>query len=194
MHACCPSCRAPARRELPPPAPLLSSSQSLWYPPTAHAPLGHAPLPPLLDHSSRLAPPALLAPQVMMFLRICFGATVLEGYGMTESCSAMTITRPDDTSIGERRRAAAPPPQPAQHRLPALGPLCPSSPQRAAPMPLASTPPGCHHRHVTTLHPGTLTPPTPTPNLTTPTPHPAAQATWARRCPTARSSWRTSQR
>jgi long-chain acyl-CoA synthetase len=38
--------------------------------------------------------------EVMQFLRICFGATVLEGYGMTESCSAMTVTRPDDATLG----------------------------------------------------------------------------------------------
>ncbi|KAL6757995.1 hypothetical protein V8C86DRAFT_1809130 [Haematococcus lacustris] len=41
-----------------------------------------------------------ISDEVMMFLRICFGATVLEGYGMTESSSAMSITRPDDTTIG----------------------------------------------------------------------------------------------
>jgi long-chain acyl-CoA synthetase len=42
-----------------------------------------------------------ISAEVMMFLRICFGATVLEGYGMTESCSAMTVTRPDDATLGE---------------------------------------------------------------------------------------------
>mmetsp|Transcript_4030 Transcript_4030/g.6617 ORF Transcript_4030/g.6617 Transcript_4030/m.6617 type:complete len:687 (-) Transcript_4030:388-2448(-) len=41
-----------------------------------------------------------ISDDVMMFLRICFGATVFEGYGMTESCSAMTLTQPDDFTTG----------------------------------------------------------------------------------------------
>lgn len=41
-----------------------------------------------------------ISEEVMQFLRICFGATVLEGYGMTESSCTMTLTRPDDTSLG----------------------------------------------------------------------------------------------
>lgn len=41
-----------------------------------------------------------ISQEVMTFLRICFGATVLEGYGMTESSSAMSLTRPDDLTTG----------------------------------------------------------------------------------------------
>ena len=36
----------------------------------------------------------------MEFLRICFGATVIEGYGMTETACTITMTHPDDTSSG----------------------------------------------------------------------------------------------
>lgn len=41
-----------------------------------------------------------ISDEVMTFLRVCFGATVLEGYGMTETSSAMTVTRPDDYTTG----------------------------------------------------------------------------------------------
>lgn len=41
-----------------------------------------------------------ISDEVMSFLRICFGAVVMEGYGMTESTSAMTLTLPDDTTTG----------------------------------------------------------------------------------------------
>eukprot|EP00197_Chlamydomonas_leiostraca_P002909 CAMPEP_0202857292 /NCGR_PEP_ID=MMETSP1391-20130828/295_1 /ASSEMBLY_ACC=CAM_ASM_000867 /TAXON_ID=1034604 /ORGANISM="Chlamydomonas leiostraca, Strain SAG 11-49" /LENGTH=690 /DNA_ID=CAMNT_0049536077 /DNA_START=146 /DNA_END=2218 /DNA_ORIENTATION=- len=41
-----------------------------------------------------------ISDEVITFLRVCFGATVLEGYGMTESCSAMSLTRPEDLTAG----------------------------------------------------------------------------------------------
>src|SRR5690242_6069692 len=41
-----------------------------------------------------------ISDEVMTFLRVCFGATVLEGYGMTESSSAMSLTRADDYTTG----------------------------------------------------------------------------------------------
>ncbi|CAL5219689.1 g1576 [Coccomyxa viridis] len=43
---------------------------------------------------------APISPEVMEFLRICFGATVIEGYGMTETACTITMTHPDDTSSG----------------------------------------------------------------------------------------------
>ncbi len=36
----------------------------------------------------------------MSFLRICFGATVLEGYGMTEAACTISTTRLDDLTTG----------------------------------------------------------------------------------------------
>ena len=43
---------------------------------------------------------APISSEVMEFLRICFGATVIEGYGMTETACTITMTHPDDTSSG----------------------------------------------------------------------------------------------
>lgn len=43
---------------------------------------------------------APISTEVMEFLRICFGATVIEGYGMTETACTITMTHPDDTSCG----------------------------------------------------------------------------------------------
>ena len=43
---------------------------------------------------------APISTEVMEFLRICFGATVIEGYGMTETACTITMTHPDDTSSG----------------------------------------------------------------------------------------------
>ena len=43
---------------------------------------------------------APISTEVMEFLRICFGATVIEGYGMTETACTITLTHPDDTSCG----------------------------------------------------------------------------------------------
>lgn len=36
----------------------------------------------------------------MTFLRVCFGATVIEGYGMTESGCTISMTRTDDLTVG----------------------------------------------------------------------------------------------
>lgn len=33
-------------------------------------------------------------------MRICFGATVLEGYGMTETACTITLTDPGDATMG----------------------------------------------------------------------------------------------
>ncbi len=42
-----------------------------------------------------------------MFLRICFGATVLEGYGLSESSSGIVISDPEDYTAGRWRCASA---------------------------------------------------------------------------------------
>ena len=36
----------------------------------------------------------------MTFLRVCFGATVIEGYGMTESACTISMTCMDDYTTG----------------------------------------------------------------------------------------------
>ena len=41
-----------------------------------------------------------ISAEVMDFLRICFGATVIEGYGMTETACTICMTAPGDTSSG----------------------------------------------------------------------------------------------
>ena len=41
-----------------------------------------------------------ISEEVFDFLRICFGATVLEGYGMTETSCVISMTLPDDATAG----------------------------------------------------------------------------------------------
>ncbi|KAL0050268.1 hypothetical protein WJX82_007734 [Trebouxia sp. C0006] len=41
-----------------------------------------------------------ISTEVFEFLRICFGATVSEGYGMTETACTIAMTRPDDATMG----------------------------------------------------------------------------------------------
>ncbi len=48
-----------------------------------------------------------ISKEVMTFLRICFGAKVLEGYGMTESGCTISITRPEDLTTGTCQRERA---------------------------------------------------------------------------------------
>ncbi len=38
--------------------------------------------------------------EVIDFLRICFGATVVEGYGMTETACTISLTSPQETTCG----------------------------------------------------------------------------------------------
>ena len=41
-----------------------------------------------------------ISTEVFEFLRVCFGATVSEGYGMTETACTIAMTRPDDATMG----------------------------------------------------------------------------------------------
>ena len=41
-----------------------------------------------------------ISEEVFDFLRICFGATVLEGYGMTETSCVVSETQPGDATAG----------------------------------------------------------------------------------------------
>ena len=41
-----------------------------------------------------------ISSEVFLFLRICFGSNVLEGYGMTETACLITLTHPGDSSMG----------------------------------------------------------------------------------------------
>lgn len=41
-----------------------------------------------------------ISSEVFLFLRICFGQNVLEGYGMTETACLITLTQPGDSSMG----------------------------------------------------------------------------------------------
>ena len=41
-----------------------------------------------------------ISEEVFDFLRICFGATVLEGYGMTETCCVISEMQPGDPTAG----------------------------------------------------------------------------------------------
>ncbi|KAF5826297.1 hypothetical protein DUNSADRAFT_3709 [Dunaliella salina] len=43
---------------------------------------------------------APISDEVMFFLRICFGATVMEGYGLSESTSGIVISHPEDYTAG----------------------------------------------------------------------------------------------
>jgi len=43
-----------------------------------------------------------------MFLRICFGATVMEGYGLSESTSGIVISDPSDYTTGARAQMCVP--------------------------------------------------------------------------------------
>ena len=42
-----------------------------------------------------------ISEEVFDFLRICFGATVLEGYGMTETSCVISMTLPGDATAGK---------------------------------------------------------------------------------------------
>lgn len=41
-----------------------------------------------------------LGSEVMTFLRVCFGAVVIEGYGLTESSSCCSATLPEEVEPG----------------------------------------------------------------------------------------------
>ena len=41
-----------------------------------------------------------ISEEVFDFLRICFGATVLEGYGMTETACVISEMQPGDATAG----------------------------------------------------------------------------------------------
>ncbi len=49
---------------------------------------------------------APLAPHLADFLKVYFGAPVLEGYGMTETSAVVSIRLPDDNNIGNVGPAA----------------------------------------------------------------------------------------
>ena len=51
-----------------------------------------------IKHMSTGASP--ISTEVFEFLRVCFGATVSEGYGMTETSCTIAMTRPDDATMG----------------------------------------------------------------------------------------------
>lgn len=70
---------------------LLTTLSLILHPPQ---------LPPTTVSCHLSAGASPISAEVMQFLRICFSCHVLEGYGMTETSCTMTITRPDDPTIG----------------------------------------------------------------------------------------------
>ena len=70
-----------------------------------------------------------ISDEVMMFLRVCFGAKVVEGYGMTETSCTICLTRCVWGGGGEGRL-------PIRLGLMCPLPLCPPSPTLMPPSPL----------------------------------------------------------